>query len=70
VDFDGSGFSWIDCHDADHSVVSLLRRARDGTDFTVAVANFTPVPRPGYWSGCPRRARIAKCSTATRHLRR
>jgi len=53
VDFDGSGFSWIDCHDADRSVVSLLRRARDGTDFTVAVANFTPVPRTGYVVGVP-----------------
>jgi len=53
VDFDGSGFSWIDCHDAEHSVVSLMRRARNGMDFTVAVANFTPVPRSGYVVGVP-----------------
>jgi len=53
VDFDGRGFSWIDCHDADHSVVSLLRKAKDEGDFTVAVVNFTPVPRPGYVVGVP-----------------
>jgi 1,4-alpha-glucan branching enzyme len=53
VDFDGRGFAWIDCHDADNSVISLLRRSRDGADFTVAVVNFTPVPRPGYVVGVP-----------------
>jgi 1,4-alpha-glucan branching enzyme len=53
IDFDGSGFSWIDCHDEDNSVVSLLRRGRDPHEFMVAVANFTPVPRPGYVVGVP-----------------
>jgi len=57
VDFDARGFGWIDCHDADHSVVSLLRRARDGADFTVAVVNFTPVPRSGYVVGVPEMGR-------------
>jgi 1,4-alpha-glucan branching enzyme len=47
VDFEGAGFSWIDCLDNENSVVSLLRRARDPRDFTVMVVNFTPVPRPG-----------------------
>jgi 1,4-alpha-glucan branching enzyme len=53
VDFEHSGFSWIDCHDNENSVVSLIRRARDPRDFTVMVANFTPVPRPGYRFGVP-----------------
>ena len=53
VDFDGSGFSWIDCHDNENSVISLMRRARDPHDFTVMVANFTPVPRPDYRIGVP-----------------
>ena len=46
VDFEASGFSWIDCNDNENSVVSMIRRARDPHDFTVMVANFTPVPRP------------------------
>jgi 1,4-alpha-glucan branching enzyme len=53
VDFEGSGFSWIDCNDNENSVVSLLRRARDPRDFTVQLANFTPVPREAYRVGVP-----------------
>ena len=53
VDFEGSGFAWIDCHDNANSVVSLIRRARDARDFTVMVVNFTPVPRPDYRIGVP-----------------
>ena len=34
-------------------MVSLIRRARDPQDFIVVVANFTPVPRPGYRIGVP-----------------
>jgi 1,4-alpha-glucan branching enzyme len=55
VDFDGAGFTWIDCNDNENSVISLIRRARDPGDFTVMVANFTPVPRPGYRIGVPAR---------------
>ena len=46
VDFEGAGYSWIDCNDNENSVVSMIRRARDPHDFTVIVVNFTPVPRP------------------------
>jgi 1,4-alpha-glucan branching enzyme len=53
VDFDAAGFSWIDCNDNENSVISLIRRARDRNDFTVIVANFTPVPRPAYRIGVP-----------------
>ena len=30
VDFEPAGFQWIDCNDSDNSVVSFIRRARDG----------------------------------------
>ena len=53
VDFEGSGFQWIDCTDNENSVVSMIRRARDPWDFTVMVTNFTPVPRPDYRIGVP-----------------
>jgi 1,4-alpha-glucan branching enzyme len=53
VDFDGSGFSWIDCHDNENSVISFLRRARNRHDSTVIVANFTPVVRNAYRIGVP-----------------
>ena len=53
VDFDGSGFSWIDCNDHENSVVSMLRYAKNPSDFTVIVVNFTPVARPAYRIGVP-----------------
>ena len=53
VDFDGSGFRWIDCNDSENSVVSLIRRGRDEREFVIAVLNFTPVAREGYRIGVP-----------------
>jgi len=52
VDFEQAGFEWIDCHDADASVISFLRRPRSGPPVLV-VCNFTPVPRPNYVVGVP-----------------
>ncbi len=53
VDFEPAGFQWIDCNDNENSVVSFIRRSRDGHDFIVAALNFTPVPRDGYRIGVP-----------------
>ena len=52
-DFDPAGFRWIDCHDHENSVVSMVRYARDRRDFMVMLFNFTPVPRRGYRIGVP-----------------
>ncbi len=52
LDFESGGFHWLDCNDADHSVLSLFRRASDG-QCTIVVLNFTPVPRHGYRLGVP-----------------
>jgi 1,4-alpha-glucan branching enzyme len=53
VDFDSSGFRWIDCHDNENSVISFIRFARDRRDFLVTIFNFTPVPRADYRIGVP-----------------
>ena len=50
-EFDWQGFEWLECNDADQSVVSFLRRA--GETFLIVVVNFTPVPREGYRIGVP-----------------
>ena len=48
----GDGFEWIDCADADQSVISFYRRAiSDSSDYTIIVCNFTPVPRHDYHLG-------------------
>jgi 1,4-alpha-glucan branching enzyme len=53
LDCDPAGFEWIDCHDADASVLSFLRKAKDPSDCVLMVANCTPVPRFGYRVGVP-----------------
>jgi 1,4-alpha-glucan branching enzyme len=52
LDFSHEGFAWVDCHDADQSVLSFVRKDRKGRSLLVAM-NFTPVPREGYRLGCP-----------------
>lgn len=53
VDFDPSGFEWIDCHDYEDSTLSFIRRAKDPNDFVIVNCNFTPVPRQQYRLGVP-----------------
>ena len=45
------GFSWIDCNDANSSVVSYVRFAKK--THLVCVLNLTPAPRHGYRIGVP-----------------
>ncbi len=52
-DFDATGFEWIDCNDAQASVLSFLRKGRDKSAPVLVVANFTPVPRHNYIIGVP-----------------
>jgi 1,4-alpha-glucan branching enzyme len=54
VDFEWSGFEWIDANDAAASVLTFLRRARRSEEFVVAICNFTPVLREEYRVGVPR----------------
>jgi 1,4-alpha-glucan branching enzyme len=53
LDCDPAGFSWIDVHDSDNSVVSFMRRSKQDEDTLVFVCNFTPIPRFGYRLGVP-----------------
>lgn len=55
LDFQSEGFAWIDCNDAEKSVLSYLRRARDGSTVVVSL-NLTPLPRTHYRIGLPHMA--------------
>jgi 1,4-alpha-glucan branching enzyme len=55
LDFDHEGFAWVDCNDAEKSVLSYQRRARDGSSVIIAL-NLTPVPRNHYRIGLPTQA--------------
>ncbi|MEN8763881.1 MAG: 1,4-alpha-glucan branching protein GlgB [Thiogranum sp.] len=50
-DFESDGFQWIDCHDAERSILSYCRYSSDQT--AVVVLNFTPEPCHGYRLGVP-----------------
>jgi len=52
-DCEGAGFAWIDCNDAEQSVLSFLRKGRKEKDTIAVACNFTPVPRHNYQIGVP-----------------
>ena len=52
-DFSAEGFEWVDCRDTEASVLSFLRKDRDG-GLLLVVCNFTPVVRDNYQVGVPR----------------
>ncbi len=53
VDYDWTGFQWIDIHDTENSVISFIRKAKDPNKQIICVCNFTPIPRHGYRIGVP-----------------
>ncbi|HTW24210.1 MAG TPA: 1,4-alpha-glucan branching protein GlgB [Candidatus Baltobacteraceae bacterium] len=54
IDFESTGFEWIDANDGASSVISFLRHGRDPEDTILVVCNFTPVVREEYRVGVPR----------------
>ncbi|HYU35643.1 MAG TPA: 1,4-alpha-glucan branching protein GlgB [Thermoanaerobaculia bacterium] len=52
LDVSPDGFEWIDANDAENSVFSFLRKAKEG-DPVVAVLNCTPIPHDNYRIGVP-----------------
>ena len=62
ADHEPEGFSWIDCDDAERSMIAFTRVARVAPDAPdapdtpaslIAIVNFTPVPRREYRLGVP-----------------
>ena len=50
-DFDPNGFQWIECDDAESSIVSFVRRSEEKE--LVFLCNFTPVVHRGFSLGVP-----------------
>ena len=55
ADQDPCGFEWINADDADRSIFSFVRHSKDGKSNLLFVINFTPVARPDYRVGVPKR---------------
>jgi 1,4-alpha-glucan branching enzyme len=54
TDYDHDGFWWIDCGDAENSVLSFMRQNRDRSSQLAVILNLTPVVRGSYRIGLPR----------------
>jgi 1,4-alpha-glucan branching enzyme len=53
LDCDPAGFEWIDGSDSQQSMLSFMRKSKNGDEIVVAIFNFTPVPRHNYRVGVP-----------------
>ena len=53
VDFEYTGFQWIDFQDANGSTIAFQRKAKNPDDYLIFALNFTPVPRLGVRLGVP-----------------
>lgn len=55
MDNDPSGFEWINANDGDRSIFSFVRKSPTGRNNILYVVNFTPVDRPDYRVGVPKK---------------
>lgn len=59
-DYDWNGFQWVNANDGDRSIFSFIRYSQDGKRSLLFVINFTPVERPDYRVGVPKRGVFTK----------
>ncbi|MEQ1533095.1 MAG: 1,4-alpha-glucan branching protein GlgB [Sideroxydans sp.] len=66
-DFSHDGFAWVDCTNADQSILIYQRIARDGS-YVIVALNFTPVPRVGYRIGVPNKGGYREIFNSDSHF--
>ena len=59
LDNDWNGFQWINANDGDRSIFSFIRKDETGKKNLLFVVNFTPVDRPDYRVGVPKRCKLS-----------
>jgi 1,4-alpha-glucan branching enzyme len=59
IDFSPDGFEWLDWNDRQNSVLSWLRRGRDGSH-VICITNLTPVVRHAFRIGVPEAGRYGE----------
>jgi 1,4-alpha-glucan branching enzyme len=58
-DYDWEGFYWVNANDNERSIFSFVRYSKDHKRSLLFVLNFTPVARPDYRVGVPKRGTYA-----------
>ena len=66
LDTDPAGFEWINKDDTFRSIFSFVRHSRDNKKNLLFVCNFTPMERPDYRVGVPRRSKRISPSESQR----
>ena len=59
LDNDWNGFQWINANDGDRSIFSFIRKDETGKKNLLFIVNFTPVDRPDYRVGVPKRCKLS-----------
>lgn len=54
-DSDWDGFEWINANDSDRSIFSFIRKSKSSRQNLLFVCSFTPVERPDYRVGVPKK---------------
>jgi len=68
VDFEWTGFEWLELHDWENSVLAFLRRGKNKSEEIVVVCNFTPVVRQWYRVGVPSGGHYEEILNTDSHL--
>ncbi len=55
LETDWRGFQWVNANDGDRSIFSYIRRDETGKKNLLVICNFTPMDRPDYRVGVPKR---------------
>lgn len=55
TDYDSAGFQWINADDMDRSIYSFMRLSPTGRNNLLFVINYTPIARPDYRVGVPKK---------------
>ncbi len=58
LDSDPAGFEWVNADDCFRSIYSFIRHSKDNKKNLLFVCNFTPMERPDYRVGVPRRKQL------------
>ncbi|MDH2917453.1 MAG: 1,4-alpha-glucan branching protein GlgB [Gallionella sp.] len=67
LDFSHEGFEWVDCNNADQSLLIFRRMAQDGS-YVIVALNFTPVPREAYRIGVPNKGGFREIFNSDSHF--
>jgi 1,4-alpha-glucan branching enzyme len=53
LEFEWTGFEWLEADDASSSAISFVRRGKNPDDAIIVVCNFTPIARASYRVAAP-----------------